>query len=65
MILILSKNQETTTNEVIKWLVAMGKKFIRVHGDEVFEIKTKEKRVYIESQRLNNQCLVQESRIKI
>jgi ATP-GRASP peptide maturase of grasp-with-spasm system len=51
MILILSKNQETTTNEVIKWLVAMGKKFIRVHGDEVFEIKTKEKRVYIESQR--------------
>ncbi|QNR84097.1 grasp-with-spasm system ATP-grasp peptide maturase [Pedobacter riviphilus] len=51
MILIISKKQETTTNEVIKWLWAMDKKFIRVHEDEVFEIKTKEKRIYIESQR--------------
>ena len=51
MILIISKNLETTTNEVIKWLLAMDKKFIRVDEDEVFEIKTKEKRIYIESQR--------------
>jgi ATP-GRASP peptide maturase of grasp-with-spasm system len=51
MILIISKKQETTTNEVIKWLLAMDKKFIRVHEDEVFEIKTKEKRIYIESHR--------------
>ena len=29
----------------------MDKKFIRVHEDEVFEIKTKEKRIYIKSQR--------------
>ncbi|WP_145856212.1 grasp-with-spasm system ATP-grasp peptide maturase [Pedobacter suwonensis] len=51
MILIISKKQETTTNEVIKWLLAMGKKFIRVQEDEIFEIKTKEKRIYIESDR--------------
>ncbi|WP_443944305.1 grasp-with-spasm system ATP-grasp peptide maturase [Pedobacter sp. AW1-32] len=51
MILIISKKQETTTNEVIKWLVAMDKKFIRVDEDEVFEIRVKEKRIYIESQR--------------
>lgn len=49
MILIISKKQETTTNEVIKWLLAMDKKFIRVDEDEVFEIKTNEKRIYIES----------------
>lgn len=51
MILILSKNQETTTNEVIKWLVAMGKKFVRVHEDEVFDIKVAQKRLYLESYR--------------
>ncbi|MCJ7934506.1 MAG: hypothetical protein MUW56_12925 [Chryseobacterium sp.] len=49
MILIISKNKEATTDEVIKWLFILGKKFIRVNEDEVFEIKTKEKRVYIES----------------
>lgn len=51
MILIISKNQETTTNEVIKWLIAMGKKFIRVNEDEFFEIKVAQKRVYIKSYR--------------
>ncbi|MGE8554385.1 MAG: grasp-with-spasm system ATP-grasp peptide maturase [Chryseobacterium jejuense] len=51
MILILSRNRETTTNEVIKWLLAMGKKFIRVHEDEFFEIKTKDGKIYIQSSR--------------
>lgn len=51
MILIISKNQETTTNEVIKWLVALGKKFIRVYEDEVFDIKVAQKRLYLESYR--------------
>lgn len=51
MILIISKNQETTTNEVIKWLVSMGKKFIRVHEDEVFDIRVAQKRLYLESYR--------------
>lgn len=51
MILILSNNQETTTNEVIKWLQEMNKKFIRVHENEVFEIKVNEKRIYLQSQR--------------
>lgn len=51
MILIISQNQEITTTEVIKWLLKMNKSFIRVHEDEVFEIKTKEKRLYLTSQR--------------
>lgn len=49
MILIVSKNKEITTTEVIKWLSAMGKDFIRVHEDEVFEIKVFEKRIFLES----------------
>ncbi|WP_106918189.1 grasp-with-spasm system ATP-grasp peptide maturase [Chryseobacterium aurantiacum] len=51
MILIISQNHEITTTEVIKWLLKMGKSFIRVNEDEVFDIKTKEKRIYIESHR--------------
>lgn len=51
MILILSRNRETTTDEVIKWLSVMGKKFIRVHEDEFFEIKIKNNQIYIESSR--------------
>ncbi|AZA79440.1 grasp-with-spasm system ATP-grasp peptide maturase [Chryseobacterium sp. G0186] len=51
MILIISQNQEITTTEVIKWLLRKGKSFIRVHEDEIFEIKTKEKRLYLTSQR--------------
>lgn len=51
MILIISQNQETTTTEVIKWLIKMKKSFIRVHEDEVFNIRTKDKRIYLESHR--------------
>ena len=51
MILILSTNQETTTNEVIKWLKALGKAFIRIHEDEIFEIKTHQSRIFLQSQR--------------
>ncbi|ROI01879.1 grasp-with-spasm system ATP-grasp peptide maturase [Chryseobacterium sp. G0240] len=51
MILIISQNHEITTTEVIKWLLKMDKKFIRVHEDEIFNIKVKDKRIYIESQR--------------
>lgn len=51
MILIISQNNEITTIEVIKHLVVMKKKFIRVHEDEVFEIKTLNKRILLESAR--------------
>ncbi|MCT2407032.1 grasp-with-spasm system ATP-grasp peptide maturase [Chryseobacterium antibioticum] len=51
MILIISQNNEITTTEVIKQLIAMDKKFIRVHEDEVFEIKTLNKRIVLESGR--------------
>ena len=51
MILIISKTKEVTTDEVIKWLLVMDKKFIRVNEDEVFEIKVAAKRIYIESHR--------------
>ncbi|MEN5309888.1 grasp-with-spasm system ATP-grasp peptide maturase [Chryseobacterium cucumeris] len=53
MILILSTNQETTTNEVIKWLKALNKAFIRVHEDEIFEIKVCKNRIFLQSQRNN------------
>lgn len=51
MILIISENHERTTNEVIRWLISLEKKFIRVHEDEVFVIKTKDRRIYVESER--------------
>jgi len=51
MILIVSNNNEMTTDEVISWLIMLNKKFIRVHEDEIFMIKTSEKRIYIESER--------------
>ncbi|WP_209785829.1 grasp-with-spasm system ATP-grasp peptide maturase [Chryseobacterium sp. PvR013] len=51
MILIISQNNEITTTEVIKWLLKLGKSFIRVHEDEIFDIKINEKRIYIESPR--------------
>lgn len=51
MILIISENKENTTNEVIKYLLAMNKEFIRVHEDEIFEIKTVQKRFFLASQR--------------
>ncbi|WP_419489416.1 grasp-with-spasm system ATP-grasp peptide maturase [Chryseobacterium bernardetii] len=51
MILITSNNGDSTTTKVIKYLSAMGKKFIRVHEDEFFEIKTDKKRIYLISDR--------------
>ncbi|WP_284464044.1 grasp-with-spasm system ATP-grasp peptide maturase [Chryseobacterium sp.] len=51
MILIISNNGDSTTTKVIKYLSAMGKKFIRVHEDEFFEIKTDKKRIYLLSDR--------------
>ncbi len=51
MILIISQNNEITTTEVIKWLLKLEKNFIRVHEDEIFDIKIKERRIYLESPR--------------
>ena len=51
MILIISQNNEITTTEVIKELISMGKKFIRVHEDEIFEIKVRQKRILLQSSR--------------
>lgn len=51
MILIISENKENTTNEVIKYLLLMNKKFIRVHEDEIFDIKTDQKRLLLVSPR--------------
>ncbi|AZA79210.1 grasp-with-spasm system ATP-grasp peptide maturase [Chryseobacterium sp. G0186] len=53
MILIISNNGDSTTTKVIKYLSAMGKKFIRVHEDEFFEIKADKKRIYLISDRNN------------
>ncbi|WP_126653704.1 grasp-with-spasm system ATP-grasp peptide maturase [Chryseobacterium aureum] len=49
MILIISQKNETATIDVIRYLMNLKKKFIRVHEDEVFDIKTIEKRILIES----------------
>lgn len=51
MILIISKNQEITTTEVAKWLSRMGKKFIRVNEDEIFEIKLINKKILLKGQK--------------
>lgn len=51
MILIITKKNEITTDEVIKWLLVMDKKFIRVNEDEIFEIKVASKKIYVESHR--------------
>lgn len=51
MILIISNQDDITTTEVIKWLLKMNKSFIRVYEDEVFNIRTRDKRIYIESYR--------------
>jgi ATP-GRASP peptide maturase of grasp-with-spasm system len=51
MILILSKKNEITTNEVTKWLVSMKKKFIRVNEDEIFEISVIKKQIQLASNR--------------
>ncbi|WP_162926187.1 hypothetical protein [Chryseobacterium aurantiacum] len=46
MILIISNNSERTTVKIIKWLLKMNKKFIRVHENEVFEIKVVNKMIF-------------------
>lgn len=51
MILIISNNNERTTNKIIKWLLQMKKKFIRIHEDEIFEIKTENKKIFLKSDR--------------
>ncbi|MBL7878374.1 MAG: grasp-with-spasm system ATP-grasp peptide maturase [Chryseobacterium gambrini] len=51
MILVISENNERTTTEIIRWLIYLNKKFIRVHEDEIFEIKIENKRIFIQSQR--------------
>lgn len=49
MILIVSRNQEITTNEVIKRLISMNKSFIRVNEDEIFEIDVINKKIFLKS----------------
>ncbi|MFP8895360.1 grasp-with-spasm system ATP-grasp peptide maturase [Chryseobacterium sp. EZn1] len=49
MILIISDNNDISTTDVIKWLIVLEKKFIRIHEDEIFEIKIIEKRFFLES----------------
>ncbi|KAB1229369.1 grasp-with-spasm system ATP-grasp peptide maturase [Chryseobacterium viscerum] len=51
MILVISKSSDRTTIQVIKWISAIGKKWIRVHEDEFFEIKVIKKRICLKSQR--------------
>ncbi|MGI9582688.1 grasp-with-spasm system ATP-grasp peptide maturase [Chryseobacterium sp. RRHN12] len=51
MILIISNNNERTTTIIIKWLIAKKKKFTRIHEDEIFEIKTENKKIFLESDR--------------
>ncbi|MCJ7934917.1 MAG: grasp-with-spasm system ATP-grasp peptide maturase [Chryseobacterium sp.] len=51
MILIISINNERTTTLIIKSLLKLGKKFIRVHEDEVFAIKVENKKIFLESER--------------
>lgn len=49
MILIISDNNDISTTEVIKWLLVLEKKFIRIHENEVFEIKIVKKKFFLES----------------
>ncbi|WP_447951551.1 grasp-with-spasm system ATP-grasp peptide maturase [Chryseobacterium koreense] len=58
MILIISNNNERTTTEIISWLVAYKKEFIRVHENEVFNIKVKNKRIFLES--MSNEFFIDE-----
>ncbi|WP_426477328.1 grasp-with-spasm system ATP-grasp peptide maturase [Chryseobacterium sp. CBSDS_008] len=51
MILIISNNNERTTNKIIEWLLQMKKKFIRIHEDEVFEIAVENKKIFLRSTR--------------
>lgn len=49
MILIISNEDDFTTNEVIKWLIALKKQFIRVSEKDIFSIKTENKKIYLQS----------------
>ncbi|REC77617.1 grasp-with-spasm system ATP-grasp peptide maturase [Chryseobacterium elymi] len=51
MILIFSDNNDRTTIEVIRWLVALSKDFILVNDDEFFDIKVDKKRFFLQSQK--------------
>ncbi|WP_294287292.1 grasp-with-spasm system ATP-grasp peptide maturase [uncultured Chryseobacterium sp.] len=51
MILIISKRNDQSTIEVMKWLSKMHKQYIFVQEDEVFEIRVYKKRLYLESPR--------------
>jgi ATP-GRASP peptide maturase of grasp-with-spasm system len=51
MILIFSDNNDRTTIEVIRWLVALNKDFILVNEDEFFDIKADKKRFFLQSQK--------------
>lgn len=53
MILIISKDNEITTTEVIKWLLHFGKTFIRVNEDEAFEINMVNRRISLVSNKNN------------
>lgn len=44
MILILSNNDDRTTNKVCGWLLKEKKLFKRVHEDEIFCVKKIEKK---------------------
>ena len=47
MILIITNSNDLTTNEVVKWLILLKKKFIRTNNNEIFKIKVKEKRIFL------------------
>ncbi|PXW12561.1 ATP-GRASP peptide maturase of grasp-with-spasm system [Chryseobacterium sp. CBTAP 102] len=51
MILIISNNNERTTNKIIEWLLEMKKEFIRIHEDEIFEIAVENKKILLRSNR--------------
>lgn len=51
MVLIISRNNDRSTIQVIKWLSATGKKWIRIHEDDFFTIKAVKKRICLESRR--------------
>ena len=53
MILIISKKKEITTTKVMKWLFRFEKKFILVDEEETFEIKMKDNKIFLESEKNN------------
>ncbi|GEM_PF-3355259 len=59
MILIISENNDRTTTEVIRWIHLLGKKFIRIHEDELFEIKVIQKKIFVKSNRYQEYGIVE------